>query len=236
MIEAERSNPTKTTTAKIICSCSIPTVRTSFLHETLRYFLEKLAGRKKKKDLVMEDVMKSKQKDSLLKKMLRSLTFSRDGHTKSSAMPIDVLPKSKSYNSAAACKASIKDDQKRKTKRQVTPDGCFAVYVGPEKQKFAIKTECVNHPLFKMLLEDAESEYGFSSEGPILLPCDVGLFYKILAEMDSAKEIHHGCGLAYGSCSPFNPTRRLGRNSDMAKGYGSYGVLTPNRLLNLNYC
>lgn len=188
--------------------------------------------KEKKKDLVM----KSKQKNSFLKRTMRSLIFSRDGHTNSSAMPIDVLPKSKSHNRATASRASIKDDQKRKTKGQVTPDGCFAVYVGPEKQKFAIKIEYVNHPLFKMLLEDAESEYGFSSEGPILLPCDVDLFYKILAEMDCAKEIDYGCGLAYGSCSPFNPTWRLGRSSDAAKGYGSYGVLTPNRLLNLNYC
>ncbi|KAA8542085.1 hypothetical protein F0562_023237 [Nyssa sinensis] len=94
-----------------------------------------------------------------------------------------------------------------------------------------MKTKYANHPLFKMLLEDAELEYGYSSEGPILLPCDVDLFYKVLAEMDSKDdlEIHPGCGFAYGPCSPFNSSRRLA-NSGMAKGYGAYGLLTPSRL------
>lgn len=116
---------------------------------------------------------------------------------------------------------------------RVAPTGCFTVYVGPEKQRFVMKTEYANHPLFRMLLEDAESEYGFSSEGPLLLPCDVALFCKVLAEMDAADagidgddDYRFGCG----SCSPFNPARRLGR-SDMAKGCTSYGLLTPPRAI-----
>lgn len=127
---------------------------------------------------------------------------------------------------------------KCKTKCQVAPDGCFAVYVGPEKQRFAIKTEYANHPLFEMLLEDAEMEYGYNSEGPILLPCEVDLFYKILGEMEmSGEEIRPRCGFGYvgSSCSPFNSTRRVMSNSEnMAKGYGSYGVLTPSRLIQMN--
>ncbi|KAL3512548.1 hypothetical protein ACH5RR_025265 [Cinchona calisaya] len=145
----------------------------------------------------------TKEKNSLFKKMLLSLTFSRGGRTMD--------------------------------KRQVTPDGCFPVRVGPEKQKFVIKAEYANHPLFKMLLEDAELEYGFTCpEGPIWLPCEVELFVKVLAEMDSGKEVNYGCGFAYSSCSPFSPSRRLGRNSFLAKGYGSYGALTPSRLLKMN--
>lgn len=89
-----------------------------------------------------------------------------------------------------------------------------------------------------MLLEDAESEYGYNSEGPLLLPCDVNLFYKVLAEMDS---IHGGedqiqvigCG---SSCSPFrSPARNRMSNNNNNKGYGSYALLTPPRLLKINH-
>ncbi|XP_059306214.1 auxin-responsive protein SAUR29-like [Lycium ferocissimum] len=107
----------------------------------------------------------------------------------------------------------------------IAPEGCFWVYVGPEKERFVIKTKYASHPLFKMLLEDAQKEYGYSySQGPILLPCDVDLFYNVLAEMGSSKEIDDSI---CGSCSPlFSPGRRLG-NSQMARGYGSFTVLTP---------
>ncbi|KAK4784625.1 hypothetical protein SAY86_018993 [Trapa natans] len=70
-------------------------------------------------------------------------------------------------------------------RRRVAPEGCFAVFVGPQKQKFFVKTEYANHPLFRVLLEEAEAEYGYSSEGPIELPCDVEVFYTVLTEMDS---------------------------------------------------
>ncbi|KAK3043215.1 hypothetical protein RJ639_002458 [Escallonia herrerae] len=142
------------------------------------------------------------------------------------------LSKCKTWHSRNSYK-----DEKRKTRSQVAPEGCFSVYVGPEKQRFAIKTEYANHPMFQMLLEDAELEYGYNSEGPITLPCDVDLFYKVLAEMDqgcTGEEIRQGCGFAaYGSCSPFSPSRRLGK-SEMAKGYGTYGLLTPSRLIKKN--
>ena len=30
------------------------------------------------------------------------------------------------------------------------PEGCFSVYVGPERERFVVHTECVNHQLFQM--------------------------------------------------------------------------------------
>lgn len=72
--------------------------------------------------------------------------------------------------------------------RSWTSDGCFSVYVGPEKQRFVVKAEFANHPAFKVLLEDAALEYGYQSDGPILLPCDVDLFYQVLAEIDNIDE------------------------------------------------
>ncbi|KAL0369154.1 UNVERIFIED_CONTAM: Auxin-responsive protein SAUR32 [Sesamum calycinum] len=53
-----------------------------------------------------------------------------------------------------------------------------------QKQRFVIKTEYVNHPLFRDLLEEAESEYGYSSEGPLQLPCEVDRFLGVLDQMD----------------------------------------------------
>lgn len=146
----------------------------------------------------------------------------------------------KSYATISSLPDCVSTKKEHKTKCKVAPHGCFSVYVGPEKQRFVIKTKYANHPLFKMLLEDAESEYGFISDGPILLPCDVNLFYKILAEMDNNGTDNEdytrskSCGLAYGSFSPFSPTRRSYKNGDMGKGFGLYGLLTPSRLIRMN--
>lgn len=143
------------------------------------------------------------------------------------------LPRERSTSSTGTFTKS-----KSRRNDRAAPEGCFSVYVGPEKQRFVIKTKYANHPLFKMLLEDAEEEYGYSSEGPLLLPCDVDLFCEVLAEMDGREEeIVPRCGFAHGSCSPFAPGRRVGRNGNTAKVYGSnygYGLLTPSRLLKMN--
>ncbi|XP_045796447.1 auxin-responsive protein SAUR71-like [Trifolium pratense] len=98
----------------------------------------------------------------------------------------------------------------------VAPEGCFSVYVGPQMQRFVIKTEYANHPLFKMLLEEAESEYGYSCQGPLALPCNVDVFYKVLMEMDSeAPPPPHGC--AFGN-----------------RSRSSYHLLSPSRMIVLN--
>ncbi|KAG6387197.1 hypothetical protein SASPL_152383 [Salvia splendens] len=69
-----------------------------------------------------------------------------------------------------------------------------------------------------MLLDDAELEYGYHSEGPLLLPCDVDLFCGIIAEIGGDE---HVSGFVNG---PFNPARRLGKATDMAKGCASYAA------------
>ncbi|KAL4566699.1 hypothetical protein LXL04_030821 [Taraxacum kok-saghyz] len=119
-------------------------------------------------------------------------------------------------------------------KKKMAPEGFFPVFVGPEKQWFAVKTKYANHPLFRMLLEDAEGEYGYDTPGPILLPCEVDLFYRVVAEMEAMAVEPHGCGFGYGSFSPFNnPSRRLvnAGGEQMGKGYGGYGHLSPSRLV-----
>ncbi|KAI4304890.1 hypothetical protein MLD38_040349 [Melastoma candidum] len=82
-----------------------------------------------------------------------------------------------------------------------TPTGCFSVYVGPEKERFVVAVEHAHHPLFRMLLDEAESEYGFTGGGRLELPCIVDLFYRVLAEMECNEENddHKGalCGFRY---------------------------------------
>ncbi|GFP91611.1 auxin-induced protein x10a [Phtheirospermum japonicum] len=161
-----------------------------------------------------------KKTNFILKKLERYLS-SIDKPTKSSSKTKrNIFTKSRSWHI-----------QTKRATEKTTPNGCFSVYVGPEKQRFVIKTEFANHPLFRMLLEDAELEYGFENGGPLLLPCDVDLFYKVLAEMDDGDQFERGTrGLGYGCGSPFSPARRLGKRN-MAKGCGSYGLLTPPRSL-----
>ncbi|XP_062115868.1 auxin-responsive protein SAUR76-like [Humulus lupulus] len=129
-------------------------------------------------------------------------------------------------------------DQRRRRRSHVAPEGCFSVYVGPEKQRFVVRAEFANHPLFRMLLEDAELEYGFNSEGPIVLPCDVVLFCKVLAEMENGGDDEdvlsggsgHGCmssGFALRILSPNN-------NGFSGHSYGSYKLLSPSRLLKIS--
>jgi len=83
---------------------------------------------------------------------------------------------------------SENDDVDDDEKGEIAPHGCFPVHVGAERERFVVKTKYVNHPLFQKLLEEAEQEYGFDCDGPIWLPCNVDLFYKVLAEMDDEEK------------------------------------------------
>ncbi|XP_076891775.1 auxin-responsive protein SAUR71-like [Bidens hawaiensis] len=130
----------------------------------------------------------TKNNNFLAKTWKRCRSFSRSSKVGSAKF----LAKSNSWNGESS----------PNKKKIITLEGFFPVYVGPDKQRFAVKTKHVNHPLFSMLLEDVVTKYGYNSNGPILLPCDVDMFYKVLAGM----ELKDHC-VAYGSCSPFNPSR-----------------------------
>ncbi|KAH7570537.1 hypothetical protein ACOSP7_018767 [Xanthoceras sorbifolium] len=136
--------------------------------------------------------------------------------------PRALTAKSKSWPRIAFSMEDEEEDCRRgkaAMKRRVAPEGCFSVYVGPQKQRFVIKTEYVNHPLFKLLLEEAEAEYGYHSEGPLVLPCKVDVFYKVLTAMEAEKEpdssTRQGCGFP-------------------KKGHGSYRLLSPSRKIAIN--
>ena len=65
-----------------------------------------------------------------------------------------------------------------------TPPGCFVVLVGPERERFAVRADGANHPLFRALLDEAEAEYGFPRPAaePLLLPCAADEFLRVMSE------------------------------------------------------
>ncbi|XP_031272782.1 uncharacterized protein LOC116131261 [Pistacia vera] len=166
------------------------------------------------------DVMskgKGKKGNLIVKTWERCKSIGRSSKLKRSVPGLTVKSKSWPRMDASATSFDYDGDhhQKRPRKRRVAPEGCFSVYVGPQKQRFVIKTEYVNHPLFKLLLEEAESEYGFNSEGPLVLPCKVDVFCKVLLAMDADKdEIRQGC--------------------TFPRSHSSYRLLSPSRMIPIN--
>lgn len=155
----------------------------------------------------MDVIAEEKGKKGLIIKTWERCKSIGQGRKRSSGPVRSLTLKSKSWPSL------MEEDEKRARKRRVAPEGCFSVYVGPQKQKFVIKTEYANHPLFQMLLEEAESEYGYDNQGPLALPCNVDIFYKVLLEMEDGHQIHQGCGLKrYGSYHLLSPPQMVARN------------------------
>jgi SAUR family protein len=72
--------------------------------------------------------------------------------------------------------------------RQKPAEGCFSVYVGAERQRYVVRTECVNHPLFRALLEEAEEEFGYAASGPLELPCGTEAFTMVLEQIEEEKQ------------------------------------------------
>nr|CDM85823.1 unnamed protein product [Triticum aestivum] len=138
-----------------------------------------------------------------------------------------------------------------KSSAAVAP-GCFSVYVGPERERFVVRADRANHPLFRRLLDDAEQEYGYAAQGPLTLPCSVDAFLDVLWHMDH--DVHDDddgevasapttpiCGLQRGgsgnikevssrraeiSTSDHPLFRRLLDDAEQEYGYAAQGPLT----------
>ncbi|KAK3443384.1 uncharacterized protein LOC104433707 [Eucalyptus grandis] len=175
----------------------------------------------------MEANMEKAKKSLITKTWERCKSIGRGGGNKAAASsPGRLTRKTKSWNgSSAGAAAAAAMEGGRGGRRRVAPEGCFSVYVGPGKQKFVIKTEYANHPLFKALLDEAEAEYGYSSGGPIELPCDVAVFCRVLMEMDSADDDG-------GRVGGLGAKRRVG--CGVNQGYGGYRLLSPSRMITIN--
>ncbi|MQL94712.1 hypothetical protein Taro_027377 [Colocasia esculenta] len=143
-------------------------------------------------------IMEKTKRSLILKTWERCRSIGRGSRrSPMSAGVVPTLPKTKSWPRSSE-------------KHRVAPEGCLCVCVGAEKEKFVIKMEYVNHPLFKMLLDEAEMEYGYTNDGPLELPCEVDLFQGLLKEIDQ-DEI----------------ARRPGCN--FARVHGAYQLLSPAR-------
>ncbi|KAG0472825.1 hypothetical protein HPP92_014268 [Vanilla planifolia] len=71
------------------------------------------------------------------------------------------------------------------------PIGHVAICVGSCNRRYVVRTAHLNHPAFRILLNQAEEEYGFSNlPGPLSLPCDESLFLSILRQISSSDSSH----------------------------------------------
>ncbi|CAN6251673.1 unnamed protein product [Urochloa humidicola] len=107
------------------------------------------------------------------------------------------------------CRTSLAGAHRRRPPPPQAPDsgahvpaaGYFTVLVGPEKERFGVRARCANHPLFRALLDEAETEYGFAGcDGPLELPCAVDDFMEVMWEMEQANPTASpGCGRFAGA-------------------------------------
>ncbi|XP_060215640.1 uncharacterized protein LOC132642495 isoform X1 [Lycium barbarum] len=80
------------------------------------------------------------------------------------------------------------------------PRGYLAVYVGPELRRFIIPTSYLSDPLFKLLLEKVEEEFGFDHTGGLTIPCEIETFKFLMQCMENHQRDqaddhqHHSAG------------------------------------------
>lgn len=65
------------------------------------------------------------------------------------------------------------------------PEGCLAVYVGPEMRRFVIQTGFLYKRVFRELLSKSEEEYGFETAGGLRIACEADLFEKLLWQLEA---------------------------------------------------
>nr|GEZ51746.1 auxin-responsive protein SAUR71-like [Tanacetum cinerariifolium] len=90
----------------------------------------------------------------------------------------------------------------RKTKPQCTsgvPEGHLPVYVGEEMERFVVKADLLNHPIFISLLNKSAQEYGYEQQGVLRIPCHVVVFERVLDALRAGKDTfiydEHDCVL-----------------------------------------
>ncbi|KAH0458223.1 hypothetical protein IEQ34_013538 [Dendrobium chrysotoxum] len=67
--------------------------------------------------------------------------------------------------------------------RSMVPPGHVPVFVGEEKEWFAVAAEHLGRPAFKELLRRSEEEYGYEQRGVLRIPCSVQLFCRVLRSL-----------------------------------------------------
>lgn len=68
------------------------------------------------------------------------------------------------------------------------PRGHVVVYVGKEHKRFIINLAFLEHPLFRLLLDQAQEEYEFQPNSKLCMPCDEDDFVAMLNYVISDKK------------------------------------------------
>ncbi|GFY81552.1 SAUR-like auxin-responsive protein family [Actinidia rufa] len=90
----------------------------------------------------------------------------------------------------------IHQPEKKQVKVGDVPKGYVAIKVGqgPQQQRVVVPVMYLNHPLFMLLLKEAEEEFGFDQKGTITIPCHVEEFRYVQAMIDKEHHQHYvGC-------------------------------------------
>ncbi|MQM01359.1 hypothetical protein Taro_034114 [Colocasia esculenta] len=64
--------------------------------------------------------------------------------------------------------------------RAEVPEGHLPVYVGEEMERFVVRADLLNRPVFLELLRRSAEEYGYEQRGVLRIPCPVPLFQRVL--------------------------------------------------------
>ncbi|GLJ12930.1 hypothetical protein SUGI_0200710 [Cryptomeria japonica] len=59
------------------------------------------------------------------------------------------------------------------------PEDHLAIYSG--NRRFVVRIKDLNHPLFRVLLDKAEEEFGFEQRGVLVIPCDPKVVQHLLS-------------------------------------------------------
>ncbi|KAF8042544.1 hypothetical protein BT93_A1007 [Corymbia citriodora subsp. variegata] len=70
------------------------------------------------------------------------------------------------------------------------PPGHLAVLVGTSSQRFVIKAEHLNHPIFHPLLDQAYEELSHQRNGPLALPCNESRFREVVGSIERRANAH----------------------------------------------
>ncbi|RZC90868.1 hypothetical protein C5167_028700 [Papaver somniferum] len=78
----------------------------------------------------------------------------------------------------------LSDQYEESSSPATTPTGTLALYVGEERQRFIVPTGFLSHPLFKMLLEKTQAEYGYEQRNGLVIPCSVSTFEEVVSVIE----------------------------------------------------
>ncbi|KAG6524897.1 hypothetical protein ZIOFF_014842 [Zingiber officinale] len=67
-------------------------------------------------------------------------------------------------------------------RKDSVPRGYVPMMVGKgEEERFLVHTKLFKHPLFTVLLEMAEQEFGYAQPGVLRIPCDTEQFRSLVS-------------------------------------------------------